>query len=136
MIKKCRAIALAEEMRQLLTHLECHSSDNALLISSDQYLAVGCDLRDLKHLEHILRSHFNMDECSVLFLAEVSITYMDLDAANALIRWAARIGTGESDGHYGRVYCGRSWLTQSKHAFASWNNASRTDQHIPLPRRC
>ena len=60
-----------------------------------RYLQLGCDLRDLNSLEKILASTVNIQESLILLVAEVSITYMDVEAADALIRWTGTLPHGE-----------------------------------------
>lgn len=57
-------------------------------VRSEQYLAIGCDLRDLQLLEKTLRNELDIVNSSILFVAEVSVTYMPLLDANKLIEWA------------------------------------------------
>ncbi len=55
------------------------------------YLAFGCDLRDPTEL-HALRDIISgRSPRRVLFIAEVSITYMSRDAADRVIKWASSI---------------------------------------------
>ncbi|KAL8870548.1 MAG: hypothetical protein Q9174_003437 [Haloplaca sp. 1 TL-2023] len=64
-----------------------------IFLQSDHYTAVGCDLRnlrDLAELSVLLEEEFEISNCLVLCVAEVSITYMDVISANYLIKWAAR----------------------------------------------
>lgn len=68
------------------------------MIKSDHYYAIGCDLRDLRLLDRAVRSLGGLDETLVLCVAEVSVTYMDPNAADALISWAKTLSKGES-GH-------------------------------------
>lgn len=51
-------------------------------------MAIGCDLRDLQLLEQTLRKELDIGDSSLLFVAEVSVTYMPLEDANKLIQWA------------------------------------------------
>lgn len=60
-----------------------------------RYLQLGCDLRNLNSLENILASTVNIQESLILLVAEVSITYMDVEAADALIRWTGTLPHGE-----------------------------------------
>lgn len=60
-----------------------------------RYLQLGCDLRNLNSLENILASTVNIQESLILLVAEVSITYMDVEAADALIRWTGTLPQGE-----------------------------------------
>lgn len=66
-----------------------------LLLRSKCYHLVGCDLRRTAELQQALSSVVDPNECIFLFLAEVSITYMETDSADALIRWASSLGQGK-----------------------------------------
>ena len=63
-------------------------------LRSEQYLAIGCDLRDLTSLECMLRSELDITSSSVLFVAEVSATYMPVADSDALIQWASTLEHG------------------------------------------
>ena len=58
-------------------------------------MAVGCDLRDLEQLECALSEELELSKCTFLLTAEVSVTYMDVEAADALIAWAVKLKDGE-----------------------------------------
>lgn len=75
------------------------STDSGLPISirSNRYVGVGCDLRDIARLSKTLEEGLQIGDCLVLCSAEVSITYMDVDAADALITWAAQYDNGTLD---------------------------------------
>jgi tRNA wybutosine-synthesizing protein 4 len=81
------------ELIDMLTNVTFPASGN-LLLQSDQYLQVGCDLRELSELLGILDSSVDIDECLILCTAEVSITYMNVEAADALVRWASDLPGG------------------------------------------
>ncbi|KAI4167455.1 MAG: hypothetical protein LQ343_007203 [Gyalolechia ehrenbergii] len=53
-------------------------------------MAVGCDLRNTTKLSKILEEKLEIVSYTVLCVAKVSSTYMDIDAADALIKWAAQ----------------------------------------------
>jgi tRNA wybutosine-synthesizing protein 4 len=53
-------------------------------------------LRDLKLLKQVLASAVDIENCLVLLTAEVSITYMNVEAADALIHWAAKLPDGKN----------------------------------------
>lgn len=72
-----------------------YSSMGDILFRSDQYLQLGCDLRNLPQLEETLASVIDLQNCSILFTAEVSITYMNLKTADALINWASTLPKGK-----------------------------------------
>ncbi|KAF2838643.1 LCM-domain-containing protein [Patellaria atrata CBS 101060] len=64
------------------------SSETAPLIS-DHYAAVSCDLKNLQPLEQFLRKS-GLEYSTILFISEVSITYMDVNASDSVIRWTNR----------------------------------------------
>lgn len=66
-----------------------------LLLRSKSYHLVGCDLRQSAVLQQALSSILDPSECVFLFLAEVSITYMETHSADALIEWASSLGQGK-----------------------------------------
>ncbi|KAK9477230.1 hypothetical protein V1514DRAFT_334575 [Lipomyces japonicus] len=74
-----------------------NNNNNNLKLISDSYLAIGCDLSKLDEFENALRQCdvINADS-DILFVAEVSLTYMDTDAANAVIQWASKIGGAQT----------------------------------------
>ncbi|RPB19569.1 LCM-domain-containing protein [Terfezia boudieri ATCC MYA-4762] len=59
-------------------------------IRSDEYLAIGCNLEQLDWLNALFEKEGILD-CEILFTAEVSVTYMRTEAANALIKWAGSL---------------------------------------------
>lgn len=94
MMKKQTVVRNTSELNSMLTNLIIQEGD--ILLSSDQYLQLGCDLRDLKRLEETISKAVDIEKCSFLFAAEVSITYMPTESADALIQWANKLpdGTG------------------------------------------
>lgn len=90
MIKKQTVVQNAPELNSMLTNLNVIQNGD-ILLSSDQYLQLGCDLRDLKRLEETISKVVDIEKCSFLFTAEVSITYMPTEAADALIQWANKL---------------------------------------------
>ena len=94
MIKKRDIVCSTEELNSLLTDMERLEDD--VLLRSDQYLQIGCDLRDLKQLNQVLASTVDIENRLVLLTAEVSITYMNVEAADALIHWAAKLPDGKN----------------------------------------
>jgi tRNA wybutosine-synthesizing protein 4 len=93
MIKKRDTVNSTKELNSLLTNMEVLEGD--ILLRSDQYLQLGCDLRDLKVLNQTLASAVDFENCLVLLTAEVSITYMNVEAADALIEWAGTLPEGK-----------------------------------------
>ena len=71
-------------------------SSGPVVLRSENYLAIGCDLRDIKTLSEILEDEIDIPQCAFLLIAEVSITYMEIKEADAVIQWAAKLGNGET----------------------------------------
>jgi Leucine carboxyl methyltransferase. len=69
-----------------------------VVLQTDQYVQIGCDLRDLvtfrKGLDAVLRAE--LAECEFIFVAEVSITYMETEGADGVIQWVSTLGNGMS----------------------------------------
>ena len=83
-------------LRDALLSTRLRSSEPLVYLRSDSYMALGCDLKDLATLERILRAEFDIPSASVLFVAEVSVTYMPVKDADALIQWASTLEDGMS----------------------------------------
>lgn len=71
-------------------------SESEVSFESDQYVQMGCDLRDLKLLEDTLKKIIDPSKVRILFVAEVSITYMEKKTADDLVHWAAKLPDGMS----------------------------------------
>lgn len=65
--------------------------ENPLILTSAQYVALSCDLRDLNTFSRTLNDLFPFADNSFLFTAEVSLTYMDNKSADDLIQWAGTL---------------------------------------------
>jgi tRNA wybutosine-synthesizing protein 4 len=65
------------------------TQDECVTRVGEWYGLIGCDLLKLEFLENLLKKEFKLDSHRVLFVAEVSIAYMQVDDADAVIRWAA-----------------------------------------------
>jgi tRNA wybutosine-synthesizing protein 4 len=102
MIKKRDVINGTNELNSCLTNME-ELREGDVLLRSDQYLQLGCDLRDLDRLNQALESAVDIKNCLVLLTAEVSITYMNVEAADALIKWAGRLPEGKNLQHKARL---------------------------------
>ena len=72
------------------------SVDESVLISMPHYVAVGCDLTDTRKLNAILRDRLRMTDVPMLFVAEVSMTYMGVKAADEVLRWASSFTKGNA----------------------------------------
>jgi tRNA wybutosine-synthesizing protein 4 len=82
-------------LRDALLTTNLRPSKPPVYLRSDQYMALGCDLRDLATLERVLGDEFDLASSSILFVAEVSVTYMPVPEADALIRWTSTLPDGE-----------------------------------------
>ncbi|RFU76162.1 leucine carboxyl methyltransferase [Trichoderma arundinaceum] len=95
LIQKKRAIVLkTPELRSLLGNdfTLGDGGEDGLLLYSNKYCQLGCDLRQLDRLRILLKSIVNLAECAILFVAEVSITYMDTQSTDSLINWGSTVG--------------------------------------------
>ncbi|KAM3514848.1 hypothetical protein MY11210_001453 [Beauveria gryllotalpidicola] len=94
-----RAVVLeTPQLKELLgTSFEVSESDkDIVLLKSERYCQIGCDLRgDLQALRQALETLVDLSECPVLFVAEVSVTYMDTESADRLLEWASSVGKAE-----------------------------------------
>ncbi|KAL8946463.1 MAG: hypothetical protein Q9222_007143 [Ikaeria aurantiellina] len=66
------------------------SGGDTVMFASNLYLGIGCDMRNTSALSEALESRLQLNDCHVLCIAEVSIAYMNPDAADSLIEWSAR----------------------------------------------
>lgn len=92
--KKSDIIVNTPQLRDLLGPHERFSGTTGVFLHSECYLALGCDLGDTARLDEILTGLFDVSKSFILCTAEVSITYMDMKAADALIQWGARYDDG------------------------------------------
>ena len=95
MAKKCKIVQETPELRSPLSGLKT-TSEGRLVLQSDQYTQIGCDLRDLVNIEETLAQLVSLPDSEFLFVAEVSITYMETEAADSVIKWAGSLGQGKS----------------------------------------
>ena len=91
MSKKREMILEQSAMKSLVGRIQSYGQDGSTIVMrSDHYVGVGCDLRDIPRLTKALEEELQIRSCLVLCTAEVSITYMEVKAADALITWAAQ----------------------------------------------
>lgn len=89
--RKLEVISQTPQLRDLLNAAAVPVGRSAALTPVDsRYLALGCDLADIERLEKILNENIDLERCSILCVAEVSITYMEVGGSDSLIRWASR----------------------------------------------
>ncbi|KAL6245397.1 tRNA methyltransferase ppm2 [Rhinocladiella similis] len=79
------------EMKGLLHSVMASSSAICpeILIDSQEYSALGCDLRNLRKLDKLLTAVVDLEDSMVLCVAEDSTCFMRTDDANALIQWTS-----------------------------------------------
>jgi tRNA wybutosine-synthesizing protein 4 len=94
MIKKRSVVCSTEHLNSVLSNVQ--TAEDEILLQSDQYTQIGCDLRDLKKLQETLSRVVDLETSRFLFVAEVSITYMDMMSTDALIQWASGLTDGRS----------------------------------------
>lgn len=93
MQKKRDVVRSTAELNEMLSNVTFPELGK-LLLRSDQYLQLGCDLRELSELSAVLASAFDIENCLILCVAEVSITYMSVEAADDLVKWASKLPDG------------------------------------------
>ena len=91
MAVKCKVVEKTPELHQPLTNLQ-FPKDPLIILTSDEYTQIACDLRRLQDISNVLLRLFDPASCEFFFVAEVSIAYMDVTSADALIRWAGTLG--------------------------------------------
>ena len=92
--KKSQMISSTSQICDVLGDVLFPKDSNGIFLHSASYYAVGCDLADTNKLDELLASVIDLSEYQILYTAEVSITYMDVVAADSLIAWAARQNDG------------------------------------------
>lgn len=97
MVEKRNTIRQTTALNGVIPDAEYPSEDGAVLIRSKHYIGVGCDLVELSKLETALRSELgSITDFSILCTAEVSLTYMDVPSADALLQWASKLSDGKN----------------------------------------
>ena len=134
--KKVDIIKSTPQLCDFLTDIEKDADSNDIYLKSDQYHALGCDLNNVAKLDSLLARTIDISQCMAICTAEVSITYMDTKAANALIGWAAQYD--DSKFKITRFRQSElnipSSLQLQQCAFASWSNLFQIARNTRLPR--
>lgn len=91
MQNKCGIIDKTERLSGLLSQFARTTNEDGVLGAGEPYVAIGCDLRDIDKLKAVLQENLEIEDvdCAILFVAEVSIAYMEREASQAIIEWAA-----------------------------------------------
>ena len=87
--KKCETIHNTQQLLDLLGPVQKSANTDPVLLRSEKYMALGCNLQNIDTLGKVLKDELDATNCLLLCTAEVSITYMDVKAADTLIAWAA-----------------------------------------------
>jgi hypothetical protein len=78
LMSKKRTIVLGTpDLSSVFGPFDTNAGENVLL-KSDMYSQIGCDLRNTVDLEKALSICLNPSDCIFMFVAEVSITYMEV----------------------------------------------------------
>lgn len=143
MIKKRAVVLETPQLRELLgaDFKVSESHEDQVLLKSERYCQIGCDLRQLDKLRAMLETFLSLAKCEVLFVAEVSVTYMDTHSADSLIQWASSIGKCESltpgpSPRFEHSCCGENTRLSTQPSSASWSKSSHVARTIPLQRQC
>lgn len=91
---KVRIILETPQLLNLLGPLVEAKNGDITPLRTKQYIALGCNLANTADLNEALMNEIDLKSCRVLCLAEVSITYMDTEASDSLIRWASLLPEG------------------------------------------
>ncbi len=94
--RKRRTVDSTPELLGMLTGVrERAALVKPVVFDSDQYVQIGCDLRQPNTLQQGLAATVgDFAECEFIFVAEVSITYMETEGADGVIQWASTLGDG------------------------------------------
>lgn len=79
MVKKRTIVMNTPELRSVFEPLDADAGEHVLL-QSNMYSQIGCDLRNTADLKKALSMCLGLSECTFMFVAEVSITYMEVKA--------------------------------------------------------
>ncbi|KAK3905624.1 hypothetical protein C8A05DRAFT_12582 [Staphylotrichum tortipilum] len=95
--RKRKTVDSTPELLGMLTGVRDRAElSRPVVFESDQYVQIGCDLRDPKTLQKGLAATVgDFAECEFIFVAEVSITYMETEGADGVIQWASTLGDAE-----------------------------------------
>ncbi|KAK4455625.1 methyltransferase [Podospora aff. communis PSN243] len=94
--RKRATVEATEELRGVFTGVKGRGEVEAPVVwESEEYVQIGCDLRELGTLRRGLERVVEVEECEFLFVAEVSITYMEREGADGVVKWAATLGDAE-----------------------------------------
>lgn len=132
MTKKREIIVSTPQLRDLLGPYQALDDSSGIHIRSKHYLALGCDLTDLSKLDTLLANEICLSQSLILCTAEVSMTYMNVEAADSLIQWTAHMDDGMSEGVQQVYFCADSF----QYAFVYLNSTYPMAPSIHLHKKC
>lgn len=88
--RKLEVISQTAELRDLLNLSSIAGELEVMPWRGTHYMALGCDLADINRLSEALEREIDLQSSLILCIAEVSVTYMDVAAADSLIGWTSR----------------------------------------------
>ena len=94
-MRKREMVKNTAELNNMLENLT-YPIEEDVMLRSDHYMQIGCDLRDITKLQHILSTEFDLENTIVFCTAEVSIAYMDVASADTLIKFIGTLPEGKS----------------------------------------
>lgn len=133
MEKKCDVIANTPQLRDLLGPYQIPEKTNGAHLRSKHYCALGCDLADIARLDALLANEIDTSRSLILCIAEVSVTYMDVGAADSLIEWAAHYDNGTL--RFQNCLLLHFVINLQQYASVFLNNVCLTVQDIRLPKK-
>ena len=89
MKKKCDIITTTD-LCETIGPFQRYTVDEGTHLRSSKYIALGCDLTDIEKVQKLVSNEVDLSSSLILCIAEVSITYMMTETADALIAWAAQ----------------------------------------------
>ncbi|KAK9370212.1 S-adenosyl-L-methionine-dependent methyltransferase [Lipomyces kononenkoae] len=95
---KRSTITASEDLSRVVGDIyDLSPSNPAVKLASASYYCIGCDLSNLADLEKALEACGVLcEDCDLLFIAEVSLTYMNTDAADKVVEWASGVSRGQA----------------------------------------
>ncbi|ETN42197.1 uncharacterized protein HMPREF1541_04138 [Cyphellophora europaea CBS 101466] len=91
MESKRKIVLEASDLAKLFRPNHASPPNDGVLLDSDKYYILGCDLRNPKKIGRIIKSLVDIQNCIVLCVAEVSITYMAPDDSDAVLAWSSTL---------------------------------------------
>ncbi|XP_054829481.1 tRNA wybutosine-synthesizing protein 4 isoform X2 [Eublepharis macularius] len=88
--RKAALIAADEALAALAGPRAAERESGAVCYAGEDYWLLGLDLADLPKLEEALRGAGLDPQAPTMLLAEVVLTYMEVERSDALIQWAAK----------------------------------------------